>query len=192
MSQNIRTFIAVEIDPAVTGRAIEVIDRLREAPVDVKWVEPENMHLTVKFLGDVDISDSYEICKAAARAVRDMEPFDLDVRGVGAFPNLQRPRTIWLGGGEGEEQMAELANRLDDELFKVGFRKEGRRFQTHLTLGRVHSERGPAMAELSGLLQQYADLEIGLAPIDEVVVFSSTLTRTGPIYDPLGRARLGG
>lgn len=192
MSQNIRTFVAVEIDAAITGRAVEVIDKLRSVPVDVKWVEPENMHLTVKFLGDVDISDTYEVCKAVTRAVKDVEPFDLEIRGVGAFPNIQRPRTIWFGGGEGEQQMADLANRLDNELFKVGFRKEGRRFQTHLTLGRVHTERGPALADLSRLLEEYVDLEVGSTPIDEVIIFSSTLTRTGPVYDPLGRATIGG
>jgi len=192
MSQNIRTFIAVEIDAAITGRAVEVIDKLREVPVEVKWVEPENMHLTVKFLGDVGLSETYEVCKAVARAVKDVEPFDLEIRGVGAFPNIHRPRTIWFGGGAGEEQMADLASRLDHELLQAGFRKEGRRFQTHLTLGRVRTERGPALADLIRLLEEYADLEVGRTPIDEVIIFSSTLTRTGPIYDPLGRAALGG
>ena len=192
MSRNIRTFIAVEVDAAVTGRATELIDKLRGVPVDVKWVEPENMHLTLKFLGDVDISDTYEVCKGVQRAAQDLEPFDLEIRGVGAFPNLHRPRTIWFGGGEGEEQMAELANRLDNELLKAGFRKEGRRFQTHLTLGRVHTDRGPGLADLTRLLQEYADWEVGSTPIDELIVFSSTLTRTGPIYEPLGRATLGG
>ncbi len=92
----------------------------------------------------------------------------------------------------GALSMADLAARLDNELLKAGFRKEGRRFQTHLTLGRVHTERGAALADLSRLLEEYADLEVGSTPIDEVIIFSSTLTRTGPVYDPLGRASLGG
>jgi 2'-5' RNA ligase len=150
------------------------------------------MHLTLKFLGDVDISDTYAVCKAVQTAVKGFEPFDLEIRGVGAFPNIHRPRTIWFGGGEGETQIASLAERIDDELFKVGFRKEGRRFQTHLTLGRVHTDRGPALAELTRLLQEYADLEVGQTPVDEVIIFSSTLTRNGPIYDPLGHTPLEG
>jgi len=191
MAEKLRTFIAVEVDAAVTGRAMDLVDKFRAVAADVKWVEPENMHLTVKFLGDVDITDTYEICRAVGQAVGDLPPFDLEIRGVGAFPNPHRPRTIWLGAGEGEGEMAELAERIDRELQKIGYRKEGRRFQSHLTLGRVR-QGGPALGALGRLIQEHAELEIGTTPIDEVIVFSSTLTRTGPVYDPLGRASLKG
>jgi 2'-5' RNA ligase len=189
MSETLRTFIAVEIDAAITSRATELINQFRAVPADVKWVEPENMHLTLKFLGDIDITDTYEVCRAVQLATNDLPPFDLEIRGVGAFPNVNRPRTIWMGSGDGEEAVVQLAERIDNQLHKLGYRKEARRFQAHLTLGRVHGG-GPALGDLARLIQQHADTEFGATPIDEVIVFSSTLTRTGSIYDPLGRATL--
>lgn len=191
MSQKIRTFVAVQADAAVSDRASDLIEKLRASEADVKWVEPEHLHLTLKFLGDIDITDTYEVCRAVQQAAAGMESFDLEIRGAGAFPNLARPRTIWLGGGEGQDLMAALAERVDAELSKVGYRKEPRRFQTHLTLGRVR-QGGPALAALTQMLRDYADVHVGRIAVDEVIIFSSTLTRTGPIYDPLGRAPLGG
>lgn len=191
MPQRIRTFIAVETDPSIRKAAADLIDKLRQTDADVKWVDPEKMHLTIKFLGDVDAEDVARVCGAVEKAVADVSPFQLAIRGAGAFPNTRRPQTIWLGGGEGDDQMAELADRVENALKKFGFRRETRRYRTHLTLGRFRRD-GRGSGELGRLLQQLADYDAGRMPVEELVTFSSQLTREGPIYEAMGRAELGG
>jgi 2'-5' RNA ligase len=193
MKQRIRTFIAVDTDAAIRKAAQGLIDQLRQSGADVRWVEPEKLHLTVKFLGDVKADEIAEVCGAVEKAVADVTPFPLELRGAGAFPNVHRPQTIWLGAGEGDDRMAEVAERIDTVLEPFRFRRETRRYRTHLTLGRLRREGGGAgLAELGRLLEQLADYEAGRMPVEELVVFSSELTRSGPIYEAMGRAALGG
>jgi 2'-5' RNA ligase len=190
MKSTVRTFIAVEVDEAVRARAAELIEVLRVAPADVKWVDTHNLHLTLKFLDEVPLAEIPAVCAAVEAAAAKVEPFDIEIHGAGAFPNAGRPRTVWLGAGKGVEAMATLHKHLEDALAKLGFRKEHRRFQAHLTIGRVRGG-GPAIKPLGDLLWQYADFDAGQLAVDEVVVFSSQLERTGPIYEALGRAPLG-
>jgi len=190
MKRTIRTFVAVELNPAIRARAAELIAALRAAPADVKWVEVENLHLTLRFLGDVPMDEIPDVCRAVANAAARVEPFDLEVRGAGAFPNAARPRTIWLGARQGAEAMVALHREVEGALGKLGFRKEHRRFQPHLTIGRVR-HGGPAMADLGNLVWRHADFNAGLLGVHESVVFSSQLQPTGPIYAALGRAPLG-
>ena len=192
MKQRIRTFIAVETDAAIRKAAKGLIDQLRQAGADVKWVDPENLHLTVKFLGDVDADKIAQVCEAVEKAVADLSPFPLELRGAGAFPNVRRPQTIWLGAGEGDDRMAELAERIETALEPFRFRRETRLYRTHLTLGRLRREGATAgIGDLGRLLEQLADCEAGRMPVEEMVVFSSELTRTGPAYESMGRAPLG-
>jgi 2'-5' RNA ligase len=191
MTQTIRTFVAVEMDPAIRKGAQSLIEKFRAAGAEVGWVAPENVHLTLKFLGDVSDADVPGVCEAVRGAVAGVAPFDLEIRGAGAFPNLSRPRVIWLGSAEGDEPMADLAERIDSALKKLGFPREARRFHAHLTLGRVR-RGGPAISALASLVQEHADAQIGRTPVDEVVVFSSQLKPTGAIYEALDRAELGG
>lgn len=191
MKQKIRTFVAVEIDDAVREMAAELVRELSSAGGDVKWVAPENMHLTVKFLGEVDSREVHEVCRAVASAAEQVAPFSLEFRGAGAFPNIRRPRTLWLGAGEGSEALAGLAKRVEKALQQIGYPKEGRRFHAHLTLGRVR-RGGAKLARLGELLGQYADFEAGRTDVRKLVVFSSTLQRGGPAYDALARAELKG
>ncbi len=191
MKATTRTFVAVETGLAVRNRAQQLIEALQAAAADVKWVEPHNLHLTLRFLGDVPTTELGRVGEEVARAAAQQRPFEMALRGAGAFPNARRPRTIWLGSGSGEEAMRALAEQIDRGLAKLGYRREDRPFRTHLTIGRVRSG-GPAMAELGRLLQQHADFDAGRMTVAEVVVFSSQLTPKGPIYDALSRAKLGG
>ena len=119
-----------------------------------------------------------------------MKPFELEVRGAGAFPNAARPRTVWLGAGAGAEQMVTLHDRVEDPLAELGYREEHRRFQSHLTIGRVRGG-GLGIAELGKLVQQHARFLAGRMTVGKVTVFASTLTPAGPIYEVLGTAPLG-
>jgi 2'-5' RNA ligase len=187
----VRTFIAVEITPGVRSRARQLIDRFRATGANVKWVEPENLHLTLSFLGEVDVLEIPEICSTVTAAVGDYEPFDIEVRGVGAFPDIKRPRTVWMGVVEGAEEMVALHSSLEKGLAKLGYRAENRRFRPHITLGRFrHSPQG--IGELGELIQQNQDYLADTVGVSEVVVFSSRLDRGGPEYEPLGTIELKG
>jgi 2'-5' RNA ligase len=190
MKQNIRTFVALDVGKAVRETAGELIGEFSGIPADVKWVDPENMHLTLKFLGDVDAREVHHVCGAVREAARGVEPFKLEIRGTGAFPNARRPRTIWLGAGEGAEQLGVLAERIESALEKLGYRREARHFSAHLTIGRIR-RGGPGVTEIGELIRKYADFDVGRAALAEAVVFSSELTRSGPIYEVLSRAALG-
>jgi len=191
MKSTLRTFVAVETSSSVRAAAGELIGALRSAGADVKWVRPENMHLTLQFLGDVPTEETAAVCKAVAGAVEGLEPFELEIRGAGAFPHPGRPQTIWLGAGEGLDAAVALHDRVEDALARLGFKKERRRYTPHLTIGRVR-RAGPAIADLGRLLREQADYQAGRFPVREVIVFSSQLEPGGPIYTALGRGQLGG
>jgi RNA 2',3'-cyclic 3'-phosphodiesterase len=191
MQRSVRTFIAVEISSEVRIRAGRLIARLAAAGADVRWVKPEHMHLTLKFLGDVDLREMPDVCAAVARAVSPLPPFNLRIAGTGAFPNATNPRTVWLGADEGVEEIAELEERIGVALADLGFRREQRRFRPHLTIGRVrHADQG--MNELAQVLEEHKDYLAGVIDVDEVVTLSSELDRSGPTHEPLATAALQG
>jgi len=191
MKHALRTFVAVEINSTNRACAGELIAALQAAPAEVKWVDVQNLHLTLKFLGEVPSREISRVCQAAQRGAAEIEPFECELWGAGAFPNASRPRTLWLGAGAGEQEMVALHDYLDAALAKLGYRKEHRRFRPHLTIGRVR-RGGPAVAELGELVKAHAEFHAGRLSVRQVVVFSSQLTPRGPIYEALGRARLGG
>jgi 2'-5' RNA ligase len=187
----IRTFVAVEIPEEIRHRAAALVERLRVAQAKVRWTDLASIHWTMNFLGDVPDTQIPAICDAVAAAAKPFTPFDLIVRGVGAFPGVGRPRTIWLGAGEGKEPLVYLQTALERQLATLGFRPESRRFQPHLTLGRVR-DASAGLAELAELLRKHADFDAGPMPVDEVVVFSSRLEKTGAVHERLGSAPLAG
>jgi len=187
--QTLRTFIAVDIAPSVVARVAQLIAEMQSTTASVKWVSDKNLHLTLQFLGDVEALHIPPVCEAVQSAVKDSEPFELAYAGVGAFPDLRRPRTLWVGVEHGAEAICELQRRIETALVPLGFRPEGRRFHPHLTIGRV--KHGSA-DELARKLQDHASFQGGASYISEVVVYSSELSREGPTYTALSRAVLGG
>jgi 2'-5' RNA ligase len=189
-TRSLRTFVAVEMSSEVRARARQLVGLLQAAGAKVTWVKPEAMHLTLKFLGEVDLIDIPAVCDAVNGAVVDLPPFEIVVSGAGAFPASGRPRTIWLGVSQGSDELIELHDRVERALAKLGFRQENRRFRPHLTLGRVRGDRD--LRELGQLVVEHADYVGGVASVDEVVVFSSELEADGPIHEPLAVAPLNG
>lgn len=189
MAQSYRTFVAVEIPKEVSDQAGRLIARLERTSANVKWVESENLHLTLKFLGDVEAIFIPDVCKAVGAAVADQAGFELELGGVGAFPNINRPRTIWLGVTKGHDELLALHDAIDAALADLGFRSETRRFTPHLTIGRVKQPSG-ASDELSQLIAQHDGFVAGKLPVDEVAIVSSKLERDGPVYTMLGHSAL--
>ncbi len=124
-----------------------------------------------------------------ADAVAGLKAFDLEVCGVGAFPEPSRPRTVWIGTGRGTEEMVEVHQRLDSALGEAGFRTEGRRFRPHLTIGRVRNSPD-GFDELAAAIENESEFQAGIMRVDELLIFSSRLERSGPVYEILGRAEL--
>ena len=190
MKDTVRTFVAVETSGAVRQKAAELIQILAATGAKVSWAKPHNLHLTLKFLDEVRWNDIGDVTRAVQQAAKAAEPFELEIRGAGAFPNPGRPRTLWLGTAAGSEPLAALHAALEKALKPLGFPKEHRRFAAHLTLGRVR-DAGPGAYDLGPLIKQHADFFAGRFTVDELVVFSSELTPQGPIYEAIGRAELG-
>ena len=191
MGEKVRTFVAIEIPREVQDRAAALIGQLNGTEAKVKWVRPHQLHWTLKFLGDVELREIPEVCEAVDKAVAPFAPFDVEVRGAGAFPDIRRPRTVWLGVGPGTDEMVALHAAIEKSLKPLGYRPEGRKFRPHITIGRVrHSPTG--IPELGKLIQEQADFSAGVSAVFEVTVFSSDLGREGPTYDPLGHAELRG
>jgi 2'-5' RNA ligase len=191
MRSSVRTFVAVPVAPELEQRAGVLIQRLRGTEAQVKWVEPNNLHWTLKFLGDIELRETAAVCQAVSEAVAPFEPFDIEALGAGAFPSIERPRTVWLGMGQGSDEMVALYDAIDQALRPLGFRSEPRRFRPHITIGRVRQSTPEGITDLGNLLQQHADFEGGIASVYEVAIFASVLGRHGPTYEPLGHAELG-
>jgi 2'-5' RNA ligase len=189
----VRTFIAVELSSRVITRAGHLIDQLRVTDAEINWVRPQQMHLTLKFLGDVADTETPDICRVVDEVAANFEPFEIVCRGAGAFPNAQEPRTLWIGIQDGAEELKQLQAAIDDALkAKLGYGKEQRGFHPHLTVGRVKRIPPESRRQLSELIETHANFDADLAIIDEVVTFASFLGRGGPSHEPLGHAELRG
>jgi 2'-5' RNA ligase len=187
----VRTFVAIAAGSDIRQRATQLIDRLGQkvsSVADIKWVAPENMHWTLQFLGNLDARAIPEVCGAVSTAVAEIEPFELEARGAGAFPSAARPRTLWIGTRQGERAMTVLHSTVERRLKKRGYRGEERRFVPHITIGR--SGRKSASHSLEEELANLADYDAGTMLVDEVTVYSSQLGPGGPMYEVLARAPL--
>jgi RNA 2',3'-cyclic 3'-phosphodiesterase len=187
----IRTFIGVDIGKAIRDRAVALQGKLAQTGTEVKWVEAENIHVTLLFLGEVDEREILSICRAVQDTVGRHEPFSMTVEKVGCFPNLRRPRILWIGVGQGSQELCALHESLEPPLLQLGcYRREERKYSPHITLGRVKSDR-PAEA-LSTAIGANAAWRGGEVDVTEILVLSSELTPKGPIYTVLSRAKLKG
>jgi 2'-5' RNA ligase len=184
----LRTFTAIDTPPDVRSAALRLIERLRAAPVKVTWTKVVNLHYTLKFLGDVPAERTPEICRAVQEAVAPFSPFQIVAAGAGAFPSLSHLQTLWLGVGDGAEQMELLFQTVERLLEPLGFAREHRRFAPHLTLGRVRGGSPAGFKELADLLRKHAEFEAGPMTVSSVTVYSSVLSADGPAYSALSRA----
>jgi RNA 2',3'-cyclic 3'-phosphodiesterase len=185
----LRTFIAIDLGKMIRDRCLALQEMLARGGAEVKWVEEENLHLTLLFLGEVEDRDLPALCQAVAECCALHDPFTLSIETVGCFPNPRRPRVVWVGIGTGSAEVGALHDALEPPLFDLGcYRREERGYTPHVTLGRVRSER--SNAALSMALTRQAKWHGGETAVREVRVLSSELTPQGPIYTVLSRAKL--
>lgn len=185
----VRLFIAVDVAEEIRAAVAEKTARLREVNCDVGWVKPENFHLTVKFLGEAPDAQLDDIKAALDLVALSRGAFELELRGMGCFPERGAPRVVWVGAGAGRDALTTVAHDVEDAMEDLGFPRERREFAAHLTIGRV---RGPRGAErLRRLVDAEADTGFGRCAVDEIRLYKSTLASGGSIYDLMHAAKLG-
>jgi 2'-5' RNA ligase len=175
-----RIFIAVEMSAQLQHDVAALQEKMRTSGVRLRWVKPHNMHFTLRFLGDIPAAQVARAAVATRQAAGGIEPFDVVVAGLGAFPTFDRPQVVWLGTKSGGEDLERLAAALDAQLSRAGFAPEDRVFRAHLTLGRAKDDRH--WGDLVRSLQHYREVEIGRQRVDALVVMESRLTPDGPVY----------
>jgi 2'-5' RNA ligase len=172
-----RGFIAVDIE--AFGKLEEFEQAIQRTGAQVKLVEPHNVHITLKFLGETQESHIDEIERIMKEAVADVTSFHMQLRGSGVFPNEHYIKVIWIGI-ESSEQLGSIAQHLDHHLARLGYKKERRGFSPHLTIGRVKTAR--AKEQLLEVINTYRTTEFTTIPVYSIRLMKSELTPKGPIY----------
>jgi len=185
--ERVRCFIAVDVDrPELRARLQEVQADLDRLGCGLKLVEPENIHVTLRFLGEVHSSLVSDVAKALDKI--EAEPFTLTLRGLGAFPSPSRPRVVWVGLREGLAELSSLHRQVEALIKPLGFKPEREAFTPHITLARVKVPRN--LSSLAKFIAEHSDLEVGSMRVEEVKLKRSTLTPRGPIYSDIYVKRL--
>ncbi|MBI2872485.1 MAG: RNA 2',3'-cyclic phosphodiesterase [Chloroflexi bacterium] len=192
MSEVIRAFVAIELPEPVKAHLVELMSRLRwQGLSGVRWVRPEGIHLTLKFLGNVEVTMLDAIHKALERAAGGQEPFALHLEGTGAFPRPANPRVLWVGLAGDLEALGRIQRRVEEGLVALGLPPEERPFSPHLTLGRVQAPLPPAQRQRLAVTLEGLTPEVSLAiPARAVSLMRSTLLPSGAVYDQLRQVTL--
>ena len=183
MSNTIRTFIAITLDSEIQQALAQAQDHLKRLDCNIKWVKPENIHLTLKFLGDVKLKKIDKVRQTLENLFKRAGPIKMELTQLGAFPNIERPRILWIGLKDDNRQIARLCSTLEEGLGKIGFKKEEKPFSPHITIGRIRSPKNLNL--LAEAISNYS-LPVDLKQTARNITFyKSILTPTGPIYEPL-------
>jgi len=192
--QTYRTFVAIELPPDVRRRIREHIDRLRSAfpQVCASWSREDNLHLTLKFLGEIPITRIPALSEACSESIKQIEPFELIIKDCGTFPPLGKPKVLWIGiedadAGAQTTHLQRLHAAIEDSCAAQGFEREARRYHPHLTIARIREAKDSrAVAEH----HRQTDFAPQTFSVSEVVVFRSELSSAGSKHSALSRYRL--
>lgn len=184
----IRAFVGVRIDPKMTQKISEVQSQLKRSLTGIRWVVQENLHFTLKFLGAVEEEKITSIIKAVGRVVRPAQPFSLTAGGIGVFPDIRKPRVLWVGLEA--QGLQTLSQEVEAALEPLGFAPEKRGFKPHLTVGRWRNFTAKAQ-RLKEEIDHWKDQDFGQSRVEEVVIFQSILKPNGAVYSPLQIITLG-
>ena len=189
-----RAFIAIDLGISVVNNLALLQEDLDE-PIDlslgvVRWTKPENIHLTLKFLGDIDESLLFNIRDVLRKIGAEHSIFELETKGSGAFPSLTRPRIVYAGTGNGLEPLTALREGIEQGLEELGVARDSRPFQAHTTIGRIKTPR--ITVDANDFLSPFTDTCFGTSQVKDLVLCESQLKRTGPVYRVIERFALGG
>ncbi len=179
----VRTFVAIDISAELRKACQQLLAQVSQLPGQVKWVRPESLHITLKFLGHIPETQVTAIQETLIPVVQSVPSFTLESTSLGGFPSVERPRVIWLGiNGKGISHLQTLQQRIDEALAALGFPTENRPFRPHLTLGRVKAPFNLPTIVKTLLAHQFPPIAF---PVTEVILMRSQLQRNGARYTPL-------
>lgn len=183
MSNTIRTFIAIELPEKIIYTISKVQEEIKSYGLKIRWVRPENIHLTLKFLGDIKTADTEKVARAVSESATGYPALSLAVKGIGVFPGIKKPRVLWLGISKQLDLLTALQKTLDEKLEAMGFPKEKRPFRGHLTLGRIKSIIDPKT--LHDVLKEFIQFESEPFFADKIILYKSDLKPKGAVYTKL-------
>jgi 2'-5' RNA ligase len=179
---NLRCFIAIGIPENIQKDIMEVMDLLKKNDADVKWVNPEKLHLTLKFLGNTPQTLLPKIKETLSKAVSPYSPFYIKIYGTGVFPNKRHPRVIWIGTKD-SEVLTELRNDIEHSISLLGYQQEDKEYNPHLTLGRVRSQKG--IVHIMNNLENFKNKDFGTICVESIKLMRSDLGPQGSKYSCL-------
>ena len=183
-----RKFIAIELDNTIKDNVSALIQKLDTGDRNIRWIKPQGMHLTLKFLGEVSENKIIEVKSVLGSIAKDYSRFPLSLKGTGTFPPAARvPRVVWIGI-EKNEFLQDIQDRMEKELHNIQFPKEKRKYHPHLTLGRVKGLQN--IETVMETLNQYKKAEFGGMTVNKITLFKSTLKPTGAEYTILSEFHL--
>ncbi len=186
-----RVFIAIDIDEQIRQGLRSLQKKLQDSvdvrKSDVKWVEPNNIHLTLKFLGEIKDEKAAEVCNITKEVAGRHNSFDINVESVGFFGG-RAPKVLWVSTGKGNDNLLQLQKDLEEQLASAGWPRETRTFSGHLTLCRIRNHK--AGSKLATVSEDYRDFKLGTISADSLSVYQSQLTPKGPVYTLLGNYKL--
>ena len=185
MSQ-IRAFLAIDLDDDLKPKINKIIREFKQIDANIKYVDLQNLHFTLKFFGDIDTDGVDLIASKVEKVIGDFDSFNIKIKGCGAFPNRNRIKVIWVGLDE-DEILKDLHDKLDKEFNSIGFDLD-RKFSSHLTIGRMKSAKGKN--KVKNTIETYNNIDIGTMEVNSITLKKSTLTPSGPIYEDLLEFRL--
>jgi RNA 2',3'-cyclic 3'-phosphodiesterase len=188
MDSKLRTFIAVELSSTLQQSLQEIQSQLKPLDLEVSWVKPTNIHITLKFLGEIAPKKVKAINEIFPEIFKDFSSFEIGLGRLGVFPSIARPNVIWVGIEQGLGEMKKLAESLENAVCRLGFSKERREFIPHLTLGRFRSLKN--CGSLAKAIENFPPQRPTQQIVSRVIFFRSTLSAQGSLYEPLATAYL--
>ena len=189
MAETLRAFVAFKLPQETVSCLSDVTASLMSFDFGIRWIPAENIHVTLKFLGDVGQKAIGPIAEALCATAAGQRPISFRAKGLGVFPGIRRPRVIWAGLSGETERLMECQRALDTQLAMIGFPREKRPFRSHLTLGRVRGKIAPE--KLLGAIKQLSAFESAPVTADRMILYRSELKRSGALYTVLAEAPFG-
>ncbi|MEJ2155483.1 MAG: RNA 2',3'-cyclic phosphodiesterase [Desulfobacteraceae bacterium] len=188
MAATLRAFVAIKLADEIINLAAALQDALKSHGLKLRWVKPQSLHLTLKFLGEIPVTDVTSIGAALRTAAADEPPLELTVQGMGVFPGIKRARVLWIGFGGAVDRLKQLQLRIEDEIAALGYRREKRGFRAHLTLARIKGAVAPD--RLLRAIEATGGFESQSFEARRLILYKSDLRPTGAVYTPLASVML--
>lgn len=183
----IRTFIAISLPDDVKTNIVRVMETMKKVESNVRWVQPSSLHLTLKFLGNIETTKIKDVTSCLEEVSKKYKPFSFSLNGLGVFPNEVKPRVFWIGVKQGKEILEKMQQDIEERLWEKGFAKEERPFSPHLTVGRVANTSG---GERLGAILGNIHFEEQFVSVNELLLMKSDLKPSGAVYSRIAGFKL--